>query len=123
MHIVPHSQIQPFVSKAAKDHVSAKNSKNTIWFMLDKNTAQPCFCGLMQVIGGYRVKGVWVHPSRRGAGIGAQMTKELLDYATNVLNAQIIQVFAYNAKFYESIGFKKYGALPNGAQMLRKIYK
>ena len=123
MYIVSHSQIKPFVSKAAKDHVSAKDSKNTIWFTYDCNTTQPCFCGLMQVSGGFRIKAVWVHPSRRGAGIGAKMTKELLDYAINVLNAQIIQVFAYNAKFYESMGFEKYGALPNGAQMLKKIYK
>jgi len=123
MHIVSHSQIQPFVSKAAKDHVSAKDSKNTLWFMFDGNTAQPCFCGLMRVHGGYRVKGVWVHPLRRSVGIGKQMTNELLDYAINVLNAQLIQVFAYKAEFYQAIGFKKYGTLPNGAQMLKKIYK
>jgi len=123
MHIVSHSSILPFVSQAAKDHVSAKQTKNTVWFMYDNDEARPCFCALMQVSKGYRVKGIWVHPSRRGAGIGERMTKQLLDYAVNTLKAQTIQVFAYNAKFYEGLGFVKYGALPNGAQMLRKIYK
>lgn len=120
--IVPHSDIAPFVSKAAKDHVSARQTNNTIWFMYDDNKTQPCFCALMRVKGGYRVKGVWVHPSRRGKGLGEKMTRELLDYAVNNLKSKIVQVFAYNAKFYESLGFVKFGELPNGAIMLRKRY-
>jgi ribosomal protein S18 acetylase RimI-like enzyme len=123
MHIVPYAQIQPFASKAAKDRVSAKDSKNTYWFMFDNNAAQPCFCGLMQVNQKYRIKGVWVHPSRRGSGIGQQMTSELIDFAVNSLDAKIIEVLAYNAKFYEAMGFKKYRVYPNGAQKLEKIYK
>ncbi len=122
MKMVTHAEILPFVSKAAKDHVSAKNTQNTVWFMFDANAEQPCFCALMRIGAAYRIKAVWVHPARRGLGIGTKMTGELLNYAVNVLKARTIQVFAYNAKFYLDIGFKKYGALPNGAQMLR-IYK
>lgn len=120
--IVDHSEIVPFVTRAAKDHVSARATKNTLWFMFDENRSQPCFCALMKVNGGYRVKGVWVHPSRRGKGIGEQMTKELLQYAVTVLKAKVIQVFAYNSDFYQILGFLKYGELPNGASMLKKKY-
>lgn len=123
MHIVPYAQIKPFASKAAQDRVSAKDSKNTFWFVFDNNRTQPCFCALMQVNKGYRIKGVWVHPSRRGSGIGQQMTNELIDFAVNSLDAKIIEVLAYNAKFYEAMGFKKYRAYPNGAQKLEKVYK
>jgi ribosomal protein S18 acetylase RimI-like enzyme len=123
MHVVPYAQILPFASKAAKDRVSAKDSKNTFWFMFDNNAAQPCFCGLMQVNKGYRIKGVWVHPSRRGSGIGQQMTNELIEFALNTLDATKIEVLAYNAKFYEAMGFKRYRVYPNGAQKLEKKYK
>jgi GNAT superfamily N-acetyltransferase len=123
MHIVLYDQIKPYAARAARDHVSAKDSKNTYWFMFDNNLRQPCFCALMQIKNGYRIKGVWVHPSRRGAGIGGQMTNELLDYAVNSLEAQTIQVFAYNAKFYEAMGFTLFGSLPNGAKKLEKKLK
>lgn len=120
MEVVSYSQIQPFASRAAKDHVSAKDSKNTLWFMYDNNRTEPCFCGLYDTGNGQRIKGVWVHPNRRKQGIGEQMTLALIDYATKQLNTARVEVFAYNSTFYESLGFVKFGYLNNGAAKLHK---
>jgi RimJ/RimL family protein N-acetyltransferase len=118
---VAYSVIKPYANKAAKDHVSVNETKDTTWFAIDQTNDPFPFCALMQTSKGYRIKGVWVPPMQRGKGIGTQMTLKLMDYAENTLMASRIEVFAYNPAFYERNGYKRFGSLPNGAIKLEKI--
>lgn len=119
---VDYSTVKPFASAASKDRVSTSDGQKTQWFLWGDDVNTPAFCGLLQTSTGYRIKGVWVHPSKRGVGLGATMTEALIDHAVNNLMACRIEVFAYNPSYYEATGFKRYGSLPNGAIKLDKRF-
>jgi len=118
---VPYARIEPYASIAAKDRVSVGNTQNTEWFIWFDQVKEPPFCALMKTTKGYRIKGVWVPAKLRGNGVGKEMTLALMNYAANDLMASRIEVFAYNPKFYEIHGYKRFGKLPNGAIKLEKL--
>lgn len=117
---VSFSSIAHLSSRAARDKVSLRDSRGTYWFRVLIDTDIAVVAGLMQVKSGYRIKGVWCDSKYRGRGYGKCLTDYLIEWCSNQL-ASHIEVYAYNASFYESRGFKAYGKLTNGATKLRKV--
>ena len=116
---ISYTLVRPFVSKAAKDHVSLKDSKDTFWYGVEESDELIGIAGLLKVKNGYRIKGVYIKPSLRGQGIGSTLTEFLINQCDSKF--AMIEAFAYNPSFYEKRGFKRYGQLPNGAVKLRKL--
>ena len=116
---VNYEEVFPFYSKAAKERVSLKTSKETWWYgVVNENNEILGVAGLLKVKIGYRIKGVYVLPDYRNMGLGGQLTEHLIQFCENRFS--LIEAFAYNPKYYEEKGFTRYGSLPNGAVKLRK---
>lgn len=105
-------------SKAAKDGVSVKDSKNTQWFGLFDGPDEIVGTGAVYDMGGRaRLKGVWVDPRYRGEGHGLALTEARLRYIEDVLMASQVEVITRNhGDYWLSRGYRATGrVLPNGA--------
>lgn len=117
---VPFSAAHVFARIAARERVSISDTSNTEWFAGVEDGRIMAVAGLIKTSTGYRIKGVYVVSDYRGKGHGATLTKHLMTLCE--ARCADIEVFAYNAPFYESQGFKRFGVLPNGAVKLRRRY-
>lgn len=115
---VEFAEVQPFASRAAREHVSISDTRGTRWFVVKKGDETVAVAGLLKAGAGYRIKGVYVTPGERGTGVGTALTEYLIAQCDN--DFAMVEVFAYNPTFYEARGFRRYGKLPNGAIKLRK---
>lgn len=112
---VDYATVARWKAQAARDRVSVSDTKNTRWFNLASGEG---FCGLIEIGGMVRVKGVYVFPEYRGLGVGTAMTEELLTIAA--ATGKTIEVLAYNPEFYELRGFQRQSQLANGAWRLTR---
>jgi N-acetylglutamate synthase-like GNAT family acetyltransferase len=116
---VPFAAVQPFASRASREHVSISNTRSTRWFAALAGGRIVGIAGLLKFATGLRVKGVWVDPDFRGKGIGNDLATRLIEVAEHEC-APAIEAFAWRPDYYEGRGFERCGALPNGAIRVRK---
>src|ERR1041384_5917769 len=99
-----YETVKPYAGRAARDHVSVSDTRNTLWFTYGDNGSVAGICGLLLLANGSaRVKGVWVEPQQRGRGTGTAMTEALIATAKQRGTTRL-ECCAYNATFYESNG-------------------
>jgi len=113
--------VKSFVSRAAKDRVSLKDTPSTTWYRLDSIGGELLgVAGLLRLTGGgARIKGVWIKPDARGKACGTFLTLKLID-AAKMANMPHIEAYAYNEAFYVKHGFRRVGGRPNGAGRMVK---
>lgn len=117
---VPFSEVQPYASRAAREHVSISDTRDTRWYMGVEKSDVAGVAGLFRFRSMLRIKGVWVAPNFRGRGLGDQFVKHLLAVAEDEC-APLIEAYVWNAAYYHRLGFKVAGTLPNGAVKMRKV--
>ncbi len=117
-----YSEVAPFKSRAARDHVAIAPTRGTYWFVYQHENDIVGVEGVIKTPTGGRLKAVWVKPEFRGRGYGKAMTDAVIDFAVNRLMMCRLEVFADNVRFYEGLGFRRFGVLPNGAVKLARNY-
>lgn len=118
---VDHAEIQPWRTRAARDHVDLADTPETSWW---KVTDVAC-AGLMRVRReghrGGRIKGVYVDPAFRRLGLGTALTEYVIEQAIN-LGATYVEAYAWNSKWYLARGFEVVGRNRHGAAFVRKFF-
>lgn len=119
--IVPFSRLAPYTSKAAKDRVSLKDSRNTVWFATFDLNGNLSACGGVYVMGHKaRFKAIWTSPAFRSLGLGSALTDAMFRWAQDQINITLYEVYAYDAEFWQKRGFRLTGANSNGSKILHK---
>lgn len=114
-------QVRPFAGRAARDHVSISDTRDTRWFAaVDESGDVAGVAGLLRFRSQLRIKGVWVAPSARGHGLGNAFVQHFLAIAEDEC-APSIEAFVANVAYYQGLGFKETGTLPNGAVKMMKV--
>ena len=109
-----YSEVVPFKSAAARDHVSIGETRETHWFLWTDSGELVGLCGLMRTALGGRIKGVWVKPEFRGRGHGWATTLALIEHAVDELFYLRLEALALNPAFYEGLGWKPAAAERRG---------
>ena len=118
----PFERVQPFGSRAAREHVSISDTRDTRWFVGLRQPAGEVVgvAGLLRFRSQLRIKGVWVDPAFRGRGLGNAFVQRFLAIADEEC-APMIEAFVANTAYYQSLGFSQVGILPTGAVKMRKV--
>lgn len=117
---VPFQEVQPFARQAAREHVSISETRDTRWFVGVVQGDIAGVAGLLRFRSQLRIKGVWVSPHFRGRGLGNAFVQHFLAIAEDEC-APLIEAFVANVAYYQSLGFKACGTLPNGAVKMRRV--
>jgi len=117
---VPFAEVRPYAGRAARDHVSLSDTRNTEWFVVREAGAIVGIAGLMACGSGYRLKGAWVDPAHRGRGFGAALTAARIELAERRC-ASFIETLSLHPAFFEARGFRANRANRNGAVRMRRI--
>lgn len=115
---VPYELVKPLRSRAAKDGVSVKDSRDTQWFAAF-HEGEIIGCAAVFDMGGRaRLKAVWVDPAYRGQGVGLKLTEARMAYIEDDLMSSRVELFTRaHGDFWLSRGFSETGqVLPNGAR-------
>ena len=109
---VEHSAVWSWRSRAARDHVSLKDSRRTRWFK-----AGDLGCAGLYTMGSgrARLKGIWVDPAFRHQGIGTRLTEHLMALA-RAEDFNHIEAYAWDGKWYLARGFTSIGRNAHGAE-------
>jgi len=116
------NEIKGYASKAAREHVSLKQSDKTVWNVAEEGGRILGIAGLLSLANnGIRIKGVYVVPTVREKGIGTYLTEYLINEAIES-GANRVEAYALKPDFYLKRGFKEAGRLPNGAVKVVKTF-
>jgi N-acetylglutamate synthase-like GNAT family acetyltransferase len=117
---VPFADIRHCIARAARDHVSLSDTRNTDWFVVREDGAIVGIAGLMAVQSGYRLKGAWVDPAYRGRGIGLALTEKRIQLAEQRCGS-FIETLSLHPAFFEARGFRANRVMSNGAVRMRRV--
>ena len=118
---VSYDIVAPFAGAAAKDRVSAKPTPTTRWWAARSASGIVLgFVGLLVLKDRARIKGVWVKPQERGTGLGTEITEHVINEARS-LNLPMLEVFAYNPKWYEAHGWERVGTRSGVAVLVLRL--
>lgn len=110
----------PFAGRAAREHVSIGNTRDTRWFAgFDEAETIAGVAGLLRLRSARRIKAVFVLPAYRARGLGAAFVDHLIAIADEECSPAI-EAYVWNPAFYEGLGFVQTGKLPNGAVRVKK---
>jgi ribosomal protein S18 acetylase RimI-like enzyme len=121
--------VQPFAGRAAREHVSISETRDTRWFVgvlrdaprdVPGEYAIAGVAGLLKFRSQLRIKGVWVAPTFRGRGLGNAFVEHFLAIAEDEC-APSIEAFVANVSYYQGLGFRQTSTLPNGAVKMMKV--
>jgi|GEM_PF-5804174 len=131
LQAVDYDMAAKYKSRAAKEHVSISPTANTDWFLVavSGSIGVAGVAGMMRLSNSLngqkgvtaRIKGIYVQKEFRGQGIGTKVI-DALERLAGDWNATMIEVYAYNRKFYEARGYEAVGTRPNGAVLLRRTW-
>lgn len=114
--------VERFAAAAAKERTSIADTPRTSWYVVVKDGVIAGCAGLYTVRPGIaRIKGVYIAPSHRKAGLGTLLTEHLLAVARAEC-VSLVEALALNPTWYEARGFRRAAAArPNGAVLVRKV--
>jgi N-acetylglutamate synthase-like GNAT family acetyltransferase len=121
MEVVTFEAVRHLARRAAADHVSLTETRDTVWYATRSSGLVVATAALMRVGSGMRLKGAWVEPAWRGQGIGAAMVDGRIRIAEDAC-ASFLETLSLHPEFFERRGFARQGAiLASGAIRLRRV--
>lgn len=91
-------------AKAKEDGVRAKQRTDEQWFRYD-DVGMICLWEPGNRSSTKRISHWWVHPDRRGSGIGTALFEHAIKHAEQS-SAETLDIYSYDPEFVESYGFE-----------------
>lgn len=111
-----YSAVQRFAGAAARERVAITDTARTSWYTVcgPGQAAVDGCAGILWLGRAARIKGVYVAPEMRGAGLGTQLTEHCIAEAWRRGDVDQVEAFALNPAWYESRGFHREGRNSHG---------
>ena len=120
---VPYTSVAGYTSRAKRDGVSLKDARGARWFQIDAVEGFCCVLPLAKDGSKVRIKGFWIAPEFRGAGVGTRAFEALMQILQSSASVKIIESISRKIRFYESQGFHKVKQLPSATTEKWRLHK